>query len=61
MFLVIAYMVIIFFGCYLTENANKNHIQVLPKEDMETLDLCKNMMERGEWPPLMVVFDPREG
>ncbi|XP_058206223.1 histone-lysine N-methyltransferase ATXR6 isoform X2 [Rhododendron vialii] len=36
-------------------------MQVLPKEDMETLDLCKNMMERGEWPPLMVVFDPREG
>lgn len=36
-------------------------MQVLPKEDMETLDLCKNMMERGEWPPLMVVFDAREG
>ncbi|KAK6155562.1 hypothetical protein DH2020_009810 [Rehmannia glutinosa] len=29
--------------------------------DAETLDLCKNMMERGEWPPLMVVFDPQEG
>ncbi|XAR52184.1 Histone-lysine N-methyltransferase [Bertholletia excelsa] len=36
-------------------------MQVLPKEDMETLDLCRSMMERGEWPPLMVVFDPREG
>ncbi|XP_059625436.1 histone-lysine N-methyltransferase ATXR6 [Cornus florida] len=36
-------------------------MQVLPKEDAETLNLCKNMMERGEWPPLMVVFDPLEG
>ncbi|XP_057471060.1 histone-lysine N-methyltransferase ATXR6 [Actinidia eriantha] len=36
-------------------------MQVLPKEDLATLYLCKNMMERGECPPLMVVFDPREG
>ncbi|KAK3445662.1 hypothetical protein EUGRSUZ_A01443 [Eucalyptus grandis] len=36
-------------------------MQVLPKEDVETLNLCKSMMERGEWPPLMVVFDPQEG
>ncbi|KAA0042532.1 histone-lysine N-methyltransferase ATXR6 [Cucumis melo var. makuwa] len=36
-------------------------MQVLPKEDVETLNLCRSMMERGEWPPLMVVFDPREG
>ncbi|KAA8540066.1 hypothetical protein F0562_026758 [Nyssa sinensis] len=36
-------------------------MQVLSKEDTETLNLCKNMMEKGEWPPLMVVFDPREG
>ncbi|XP_022890397.1 histone-lysine N-methyltransferase ATXR6-like [Olea europaea var. sylvestris] len=36
-------------------------MQVLSKEDAETLRLCKNMMERGEWPPLMVVFDPLEG
>ncbi|KAA8533576.1 hypothetical protein F0562_030990 [Nyssa sinensis] len=36
-------------------------MQVLSKEDTETLNLCKNMMERGEWPPLMVVFDPQEG
>ncbi|KAG5062626.1 hypothetical protein JHK85_003809 [Glycine max] len=34
---------------------------VLSKEDTETLNLCKRMMERGEWPPLMVVFDPLEG
>lgn len=33
----------------------------MSKDDTETLNLCKNMMERGEWPPLMVVFDPREG
>ncbi|GMP24928.1 hypothetical protein CsSME_00002024 [Camellia sinensis var. sinensis] len=36
-------------------------MQVLSKEDMESLYSCKNMMERGEWPPLMVVFDPQEG
>ncbi|XP_022875326.1 histone-lysine N-methyltransferase ATXR6-like isoform X2 [Olea europaea var. sylvestris] len=36
-------------------------MQVLSKEDAETLSQCKNMMERGEWPPLMVVFDPLEG
>ncbi|BAT83083.1 Histone-lysine N-methyltransferase [Vigna angularis] len=36
-------------------------MQVLSKEDTETLNLCKSMMERGEWPPLMVVFDPLEG
>ncbi|KAL3524430.1 hypothetical protein ACH5RR_017264 [Cinchona calisaya] len=36
-------------------------MQVLSKEDTETLNLCKNMMGRGEWPPLMVVFDSREG
>ncbi|XP_019195573.1 PREDICTED: histone-lysine N-methyltransferase ATXR6-like [Ipomoea nil] len=36
-------------------------MQVLPKEDAETLNLCKSMIERGEWPPLMVVFDPIEG
>ncbi|KAJ9679992.1 hypothetical protein PVL29_021778 [Vitis rotundifolia] len=36
-------------------------MQVLSKEDTETLNLCKSMMGRGEWPPLMVVFDPKEG
>ncbi|KAM3203126.1 hypothetical protein T459_27413 [Capsicum annuum] len=35
--------------------------QVLCKNDIETLDLCKNMMKQGEWPQLMVVFDPKEG
>ncbi|GER34291.1 PHD finger family protein [Striga asiatica] len=39
----------------------RDGMQVLSKDNKETLDLCKNMMERGEWPPLMVVFDPREG
>ncbi|KAL0304438.1 UNVERIFIED_CONTAM: Histone-lysine N-methyltransferase ATXR6 [Sesamum radiatum] len=39
----------------------RDGMQVISKDDAETLDLCKNMMERGEWPPLMVVFDPREG
>ncbi|PHT53434.1 putative Histone-lysine N-methyltransferase ATXR5 [Capsicum baccatum] len=36
-------------------------MQVLSKDDTDTLDLCKNMMKQGEWPPLMVVFDPKEG
>ncbi|KAM1054901.1 hypothetical protein ACFX15_002105 [Malus domestica] len=36
-------------------------MQVMSKEDTETLNLCKSMMERGECPPLMVVFDPKEG
>ncbi|KAF5731307.1 PHD finger family protein [Tripterygium wilfordii] len=39
----------------------KNGMQALPKDDLDTLNLCKNMMERGECPPLMVVFDPLEG
>ncbi|KAL3630719.1 Histone-lysine N-methyltransferase atxr6 [Castilleja foliolosa] len=39
----------------------KDGMQVMSKDDSETLDLCKNMMERGEWPPLMVVSDPQEG
>lgn len=39
----------------------RDGMQVMSKDDIETLSLCKNMMERGEWPPLMVVFDPREG
>ncbi|XWS48602.1 hypothetical protein CRYUN_Cryun13aG0091000 [Craigia yunnanensis] len=34
---------------------------VLPNEDIETLNLCKRMMEKGECPPLMVVYDPVEG
>lgn len=36
-------------------------MQVLSKEDTETLDQCKAMYKRGECPPLMVVFDSREG
>ncbi|XP_007039114.2 PREDICTED: histone-lysine N-methyltransferase ATXR6 [Theobroma cacao] len=39
----------------------KGGMQVLPKEDIETLNLCKRMMEEGEYPPLLVVFDPVEG
>ncbi|KAJ6410977.1 hypothetical protein OIU84_007681 [Salix udensis] len=39
----------------------KGGMQVLSKEDAETLNLCKKMMDGGEWPPLMVVFDPEEG
>ncbi|XP_047264498.1 histone-lysine N-methyltransferase ATXR6-like [Capsicum annuum] len=36
-------------------------LQVLCKDDIETLDLCKNMMKQGEWPQLMIVFYPKEG
>ncbi|KAG8390433.1 hypothetical protein BUALT_Bualt01G0082900 [Buddleja alternifolia] len=39
----------------------RDGMQILPKDDAEMLNLCKNMMEQGEWPPLMVVFDPQEG
>lgn len=39
----------------------KGGMQVMSREDMETLNLCKRMMQRGEWPPLLVVFDPKEG
>ncbi|XP_039687622.1 histone-lysine N-methyltransferase ATXR6 isoform X2 [Medicago truncatula] len=36
-------------------------IQVLSKEGTKALNLCTDMMERGECPPLMVVYDPLEG
>ncbi|XP_006350981.1 probable Histone-lysine N-methyltransferase ATXR5 isoform X2 [Solanum tuberosum] len=36
-------------------------MQVLSKEDTETLEQCRAMYKRGECPPLMVVFDSREG
>ncbi|KAK4480523.1 hypothetical protein RD792_013599 [Penstemon davidsonii] len=39
----------------------RDGMQVMSKDDRKTLNLCKNMMERGEWPPLKVVFDSREG
>ncbi|AET02742.1 histone-lysine N-methyltransferase ATXR6-like protein [Medicago truncatula] len=35
--------------------------QVLSKEGTESQNLCTRMMERGECPPLMVVYDPLEG
>ncbi|XP_058087718.1 probable Histone-lysine N-methyltransferase ATXR5 isoform X2 [Magnolia sinica] len=36
-------------------------MQVLSKEDTETLEFCSAMCRRGEWPPLVVVFDSCEG
>ncbi|KAJ8551558.1 hypothetical protein K7X08_021573 [Anisodus acutangulus] len=36
-------------------------MQVLSKEDTETLEQCRAMYKRGECPPLMVVFDSHEG
>jgi predicted lipoprotein with Yx(FWY)xxD motif len=31
------------------------------KEDKVTLEACKAMCSRGEWPPLMVTHDSRQG
>ncbi|CAL5323580.1 unnamed protein product [Camellia sinensis] len=40
----------------------ENHgMQVLSKEDTETLEHCRAMYRRGECPPLRVVFDSCEG
>ncbi|KAJ3683129.1 hypothetical protein LUZ60_013356 [Juncus effusus] len=39
----------------------KGGMQVLSKEDKETLELCQEMYKSGECPPLMVVFDSCEG
>ncbi|KAL5228371.1 hypothetical protein ABZP36_016636 [Zizania latifolia] len=39
----------------------KGGMQILPKEDKETIELCRTMQKRGECPPLLVVFDSREG
>ncbi|KAI3800231.1 hypothetical protein L1987_35542 [Smallanthus sonchifolius] len=39
----------------------KGGMQVLSREDTAALNLCKNMMRKGECPPLMLVFDPVEG
>ncbi|EEF45134.1 probable Histone-lysine N-methyltransferase ATXR5 [Ricinus communis] len=36
-------------------------MQVLTKEDIETLEQCRAMCKRGDCPPLLVVFDSREG
>ncbi|PUZ52862.1 hypothetical protein GQ55_5G007200 [Panicum hallii var. hallii] len=36
-------------------------MQILPKEDKETIELCRTMQQRGECPPLLVVFDSCEG
>ncbi|KAJ6991170.1 hypothetical protein D5086_015348 [Populus alba] len=36
-------------------------MQVLSKEDIETLEQCRAMCKRGECPPLLVVFDSCEG
>ncbi|KAF6163632.1 hypothetical protein GIB67_036092 [Kingdonia uniflora] len=39
----------------------KGGMQALCKEDIETLEHCQAMCTRGEWPPLIVVFDSHEG
>lgn len=54
---------IVFVTCWIEILVNfyLTAFQVLSKEDIETLNLCKRMMNRGEWPPLMVEYDPKEG
>ncbi|KAL8133034.1 putative Histone-lysine N-methyltransferase ATXR5 [Apium graveolens] len=42
-------------------NFESGGMQVMSKEDIRTLEKCKAMAERGEYPPLRVVFDPLEG
>jgi hypothetical protein len=44
-----------------SESGSRRRLQVLPKEDVEALSQCQRMMERGECPPLVVVYDPVEG
>ncbi|KAJ6835213.1 putative Histone-lysine N-methyltransferase ATXR5 [Iris pallida] len=39
----------------------KGGMQVLAREDKKTFELCRTMYKRGECPPLIVVFDSREG
>ncbi|KAL0917592.1 hypothetical protein M5K25_012665 [Dendrobium thyrsiflorum] len=39
----------------------KGGMQVLAREDKETVELCRSMYMRGECPPLVVVFDSCEG
>ncbi|XP_062147711.1 probable Histone-lysine N-methyltransferase ATXR5 [Alnus glutinosa] len=36
-------------------------MQVLSKEDTDTLEQCSAMCKKGEWAPLIVVFDSCEG
>jgi hypothetical protein len=35
--------------------------KVLTKEDKETIEFCRRLQKRGEYPPLLVVFDSHEG
>jgi predicted lipoprotein with Yx(FWY)xxD motif len=37
----------------------KGGMQVMVKEDKGTMEACKAMCSRGEWPPLMVTHDSR--
>ncbi|KAL9245671.1 hypothetical protein vseg_019295 [Gypsophila vaccaria] len=36
-------------------------MQVLSKDDLETLKLCRAMAKRGEYPPLLITYDELEG
>ncbi|OEL21363.1 hypothetical protein BAE44_0017618 [Dichanthelium oligosanthes] len=40
---------------------NYRDTQFCTKKDKETIELCRTMQQRGQCPPLLVVFDSREG
>ncbi|CAK9207221.1 unnamed protein product [Sphagnum troendelagicum] len=44
-----------------TARLEKGGMQSMGKEDKGTLEACKAMCSRGEWPPLMVTHDSRQG
>lgn len=54
-------MNIITIWCFVVLILLSSTLKVLPKEDKETIELCRTMQQRGECPPLLVVFDSREG
>lgn len=45
----------------ITDKCHCCGVQMMGKEDKATLDACKAMCSQGEWPPLMVTHDRRQG
>ena len=39
----------------------RSTFKVLHKDDKESMELCSTMLQRGQCPPLLVVFDSRYG
>lgn len=55
------FIFVLFLALQISYNQGFLSYQVLPKEDVETLELCRAMCKRGIYPPLMVRFDSCEG